>query len=70
MSCWFIGVTRRSYYPLWGVDAEVNEDVVVERVATLLLLKIYQHVCHYCHYLLKVRPFVNNFDYFYGERIY
>ncbi len=62
------GVTRRSCYPLWGVIEEVNEDVMVEMVTTLLLLKISRHVCHYCHYLLEVRPFVSN--YCFGERIY
>ncbi len=53
------GVTR-SCCPLWGANEEVNEDVMVEMVTTLLLLKISQHVCHYCHYMLEVCPFVNN----------
>ncbi len=63
------GVTRRSCYPLWGVDEKINEDVMVKMVTTLLLLKIFQCVCHYYHYLSKVHPFVNNFDYFSSERI-
>ncbi len=53
------GVTRRSCYPLWGADEAVSEDVMVEMVTKLLLLKIFQHVCHYCHYLLEVHPSVN-----------
>lgn len=33
-------------------DEEVHEDVMVEMVTTLFLLKIFQHVCHYSRYLL------------------
>jgi hypothetical protein len=54
----------RSFCPLWGANEKVSEDVIVEMVTTLLLLKICQHVCHYCHYLLEVRPFVNNLSIF------
>jgi len=53
-------VTKRSCCPLWGTNEEVNEDVMVKMVTTLLLLKIFQQMCCYCHYLLKVHPFVNN----------
>jgi hypothetical protein len=49
-----------SFCPLWGTDEKVSEDVLVEMVTTLLLLKIFQHVCHYCHCLLEVHPFVNS----------
>ncbi len=58
------GVTRRSCCPLWEVDEEINEDVMVEMVTTLLILKIFQHVCHYYHYPLEVFPFVNNLSIF------
>ncbi len=33
---------------------------MIEMVTTLLMLKISQHVCQYCHYLLEVSPFVNS----------
>ncbi len=49
---------------MWGAHEEINEDVIVEMVSTLLLLKISQHVCHYYHYLLEVHPFVNNLSIF------
>ncbi len=49
---------------MWGAHEEINEDVMVEMVSTLLLLKIFQHVCHYYHYLLEVHPFVNNLSIF------
>ncbi len=54
------GVIKRSCCPLWGANEKVSEDVMVEMVTMLLLLKISQHVCHYCHHLLEVHPFVNN----------
>ncbi len=41
------GLISRSCCPLWGADEEVSEDLMVEMVTTLLLLKISQHVCHY-----------------------
>ncbi len=41
------GLISRSCCPLWGADKEVSEDLMVEMVTTLLLLKISQHVCHY-----------------------
>jgi hypothetical protein len=49
---------------MWGANEEVSEDVMVEMVITLLLLKIFQHVCHYCHHLLEIHPFVNNLSIF------
>lgn len=57
-------MTRRFCCPLWGVEEEFNEGVMVEMVTTLLMLKISQPTCHYCHYLLEVCSFVNNLSTF------